>query len=237
MNLGTVLIIDDERDLVQLVRYNLEREGFDVIAASDGAAGLEVALRHAPDVVVLDLMMPGTSGLDVCRQLRGDPRTSRMPIIMLTAKAAESDRVLGLELGADDYVTKPFSPRELVARVKAVLRRSRPASTQAEVIRQGRLQIDLARHEVTFDGAPVALTATEFRILQLLAARPGRVFSRDAIIDTALGADAAVMERTVDAHVTAIRRKLGPGGACVETVRGFGYRFQDESSAASKQPC
>src|SRR5262249_15027519 len=150
MSQGTVLVIDDERDLIELVRYNLEREGFDVIAAADGPSGLDIATRHEPDVVVLDVMMPGTGGLDVCRQLRSDARTTRVPIIMLTARAAEADRVVGLELGADDYVTKPFSPRELVARIKAVLRRTQSPESQSQIIRHGGLTIDVARHEVTY---------------------------------------------------------------------------------------
>jgi two-component system, OmpR family, alkaline phosphatase synthesis response regulator PhoP len=227
MSKGTVLVIDDEKDVIEFVRYNLDKEGFDVVAASDGSSGLDIATRHKPDLVVLDLMMPGLDGLEVCRRMRGDDRTRRIPVIMLTAKAAEADRIVGLELGADDYVTKPFSPRELVARVKAVLRRTNEQTEPTEVIRSGELLIDSKRHEVTYGGQPVALTATEFRILQFLASRPGRVVSREEIIDAALGREAAIFDRTIDVHITAIRKKLGAGGQQIETVRGFGYKFRD----------
>ncbi|HZL33660.1 MAG TPA: response regulator transcription factor [Tepidisphaeraceae bacterium] len=227
MRKGTILVIDDEKDLIEMLQYNLEREGYDVIAAHDGQSGLEVATKHRPDLVVLDLMMPGIDGLQVCQRLRSDPKASRMPIIMLTAKATEADRIVGLELGADDYITKPFSPREVVARVKAVLRRAASQAEAPQVIRNGDLAIDLHGHEVLFRGERVPLTATEFKILQFLAGRPGRVFSRDEIIDAALNNDQAVFDRTVDVHITAIRRKLGPGAAHIETVRGFGYKFRN----------
>jgi DNA-binding response OmpR family regulator len=233
MNKGTILVIDDEKDLLELVRYNLEKEHFDAIVTSDGASGLEIAVRHRPDLIVLDLMMPGMDGLEVCRELRADSRTARIPIIMLTARATEADRVVGLEMGADDYVTKPFSPRELVARVKAVLRRSAMQEEPQEVIRHGGVVIDVKRHEVTADGVPVTLTATEFRILQFMASRPGRVLSRDEIIDAALGRDAAVFDRTIDVHMTSIRRKLGKHGDQIETVRGFGYKFREARSEAA----
>jgi two-component system alkaline phosphatase synthesis response regulator PhoP len=224
---STVLVIDDEKDLVELVRYNLEKSGFDVVGAKDGASGLELASSSHPDVIVLDVMMPEMDGLEVCRRLRGEPRTARIPLIMLTAKAGETDRVVGLELGADDYVVKPFSPRELVARVKALLRRTSSKAGSEEVLRRGELTIDVGRREVSWKGKAVALTATEFRVLQYLAERPGRVCSRSDIIDGALEKDEAVTDRTVDVHVTAIRRKLAKGGDVVETVRGFGYRFRD----------
>jgi two-component system phosphate regulon response regulator PhoB len=231
MSKGTVLVIDDEKDVIELLHYNLTREGYDVIAASDGRTGLEIATAHKPDLIMLDLMMPGMDGLEVCRQLRADNRTARVPVIMLSAKAAETDRIVGLELGSDDYITKPFSPRELVARVKAVLRRTVLQESQGQVLRQGELVIDVNRHEVAFQGTPVALTATEFRILHFLASRPGRVLSRDEIIDAALGRNAAVFDRTIDVHVTAIRKKLGRGGEQIETIRGFGYKFRDQSNA------
>jgi DNA-binding response OmpR family regulator len=226
---STVLVIDDEKDLLELVRYNLEKEHLDVITASDGQSGLNIGLKHKPDLILLDLMMPGMSGLEVCKQLRSDTRTSRVPIIMLTAKAGETDKVIGLELGADDYITKPFSVRELLARVRAALRRTnfRAEAEAGEVIRRGDLTIDIARREVKYAGDPVSLTATEFRILEFLATRRGRVLSRDEIIDTALGRDVAVVDRTIDVHITALRRKLGPGGAMIVTVRGFGYKFRE----------
>ena len=194
----TVLVIDDEKDLLELVRYNLEREKLDVITAADGQSGLDIGLKHKPDLVLLDLMMPGMNGLEVCKQLRADARTSRVPIIMLTAKAAETDKIVGLEMGADDYITKPFSVRELVARVRALLRRSSRAEGGEEIIRRGELTIDVGRHEVSWEQRPVALTATEFRILEYLATRPGRVMSRDDIIDGALGRDTSVFNRTID---------------------------------------
>jgi DNA-binding response OmpR family regulator len=228
MSHATVLVIDDEKDLLELVRYNLEKEHLDVITANDGQSGLEIGLKHKPDLVLLDLMMPGMNGMEVCKQLRSDARTSRVPIIMLTAKAAETDKIVGLEMGADDYITKPFSVRELIARVRALLRRSGPGAEAQEVIRRGDLQIDTAKHEVTYGGQRVSLTATEFRILEFLASRPGRVLSRDDIIDGALGRDASVFNRTIDVHVTALRKKLGPvGGQKIETVRGFGYKWAD----------
>ncbi len=230
MSKATILVIDDEKDLLELVRYNVEKEGFDVILATDGAAGLEIALKHRPDLIVLDLMMPGMDGLEVCKRLRAEARTARIPLIMLTARAAETDRIVGLEMGADDYVTKPFSPRELVARAKAVLRRTQLQEEPPEVIRQGSIVIDLKRHEVTCGGKPVQLTATEFRILQCLASRPGRVLSRDEIIDSALDRDSNVFDRTIDVHITAIRKKLGAAGECIETIRGFGYKFRDVPS-------
>jgi len=233
MKKGTILVIDDERDLIELVRYNLEKEGFDVIAATDGQSGLEVVTKHRPDLVVLDLMMPGLDGLQVCQQLRSDPRAGRIPVIMLTAKATEADRVVGLEMGADDYIVKPFSPREVVARVKAVLRRTASQHETRQEIRHGDLVIDLSGHEVSYRGQRVALTATEFRILEFLAARPGRVFSRDEIIDAALGNETAVFDRTVDVHITAIRRKLGAGADQIETVRGFGYKFRHAADAVA----
>jgi DNA-binding response OmpR family regulator len=233
MHKGTILIIDDEKDLIELVRYNLEKDGYDAISANDGQTGLEIAQRHKLDLIVLDLMMPGMDGLEVCRRLRTDPRTGRIPLIMLTAKATEADRIVGLELGADDYITKPFSPRELVARVKAILRRTTTQTEPEQLIRHGDLSIDVTRHEVSVAGKPVALTATEFRILHFLASKPGRVLSRDDIIDAALGRDANVFDRTIDVHITAIRRKLGKGADQIETIRGFGYKFRDAATATA----
>lgn len=223
-----VLVIDDEKDLIELVRYNLEKEGFEVLSALDGESGMTSALGELPDIIIVDLMLPGIDGLEVCRRLRSNSRTSRIPLIMLTAKSAEPDRVLGLELGADDYVTKPFSPRELTARIKAVLRRTTAPQEPSGVIRRGRLTIDSARREVTCAGKAVALTATEFRLLQYLADHPGRVFSRSQLIDGALGRDVSVVDRTIDVHITGLRKKLGGCGEWIETVRGFGYRFKDD---------
>ncbi len=225
------MVIDDERDLIELVQYNLEKEGFHVISAIDGEAGLALASEENPDVVLVDLMLPGIDGLEVCQRLRKSERTAGIPLIMLTAKSSESDRVVGLELGADDYVTKPFSPRELAARVKAVLRRTSTQKPASDILRRGGLSVDLARHEVTCNDEPVSLTATEFRLLQFLASRPGRVFSRADIIDGALGRDVVVLDRTIDVHVMSLRRKLGQCGDWIETVRGFGYKFCEESES------
>jgi two-component system phosphate regulon response regulator PhoB len=229
MSKGTILVIDDEKDLVELVRFNLQREGYALLTATNGRDGLEMARRHRPELAILDVMMPGADGLEICRALRADARTSDIAVIMLTAKVSEADRVVGLELGADDYVTKPFSPRELVARVKAILRRAAPSQPQAKAIRVGPLEIDPERHEVKVDDQLVELTATEFRILQLLFTRRGMVCSRQQIIDGALGHDAIVTSRIVDVHVTALRRKLGKAGNHLQTVRGFGYKLTDQA--------
>jgi two-component system phosphate regulon response regulator PhoB len=227
---GRILVIDDEKDLIELVRYNLEKEGFVVRSAQDGESGLEAARKESPDIILVDLMLPGIDGLDVCRSLRSDSRTARIPLIMLTAKSAEADRILGLELGADDYVTKPFSPRELIARIKAVLRRTSSPKTAADVIRRGSLTIDMARRTVTCAGEPIVLTATEFRLLQYFASHSGHVFSRAQLIDGAMGRDVTVEDRTIDVHITGLRKKLGDCGDWIETVRGFGYRFRDDEA-------
>jgi len=229
---GLVLVIDDEKDLLELVRYNLEKEGYRIKTAENGEAGLETAARELPDIVIVDLMLPGIDGLDVCRRLRSDQRTARTPIIMLTAKSAETDRVVGLEIGADDYVTKPFSPRELAARIKAVLRRVSSQQTpepQSRIIRRGGLTIDFERRGVRCGDENIDLTATEFRLLQILARHPGRVYSRSELIEGALGKEIAVVDRTIDVHITSLRRKLGAYGDRIETARGFGYRFQEET--------
>jgi two-component system phosphate regulon response regulator PhoB len=226
MRKKAVLVIDDEKDLIELVRYNLEKEGFEVQGALNGESGLAVAMQKMPDVVLVDLMLPGIDGLEVCRRLRSNTRTAAIPLIMLTAKTAESDRVVGLELGADDYVTKPFSPRELTARVRALLRRVSKYPGSLELIRRGDLVVDPVKHEVKCGDDAVALTATEFRLLQFLAAHAGRVFSRSELIDHALGQDVEVLDRTIDVHVMALRKKLGRHGDYIETIRGFGYRFK-----------
>jgi two-component system, OmpR family, alkaline phosphatase synthesis response regulator PhoP len=224
---GTILVIDDEKDLTELVRYNLEKEGFAVKTAGNGEAGLAAVRSEIPDLILVDLMMPGMDGLELCRRLRTEARTASVPIIMLTAKSSESDRIVGLELGADDYVTKPFSPRELAARVKAVLRRTSPQAAIVNVIRCGEMIIDPARCDVVCEGESVSLTASEFRLLQFLATHPGHVFSRSELIDGALGREIVVVDRTIDVHITGLRKKLGNCGDWIETVRGFGYRFKE----------
>jgi two-component system, OmpR family, alkaline phosphatase synthesis response regulator PhoP len=222
-----VLVIDDEEDLIELVRYNLEMEGFGVIGALDGESGFAQAVAQKPDVILVDLMLPGVDGLEVCRMLRADSGTSGIPIIILTAKASEADRVVGLELGADDYITKPFSPRELIARIKALLRRSAGFRPQPSILRHGSLSIDPASHEVRCSNKAVDLTATEYRLLQFLASHPGFVYSRSSIIDGALGRDISVLERTIDVHIMSLRKKLGKCGDWIETIRGFGYKFRE----------
>jgi two-component system alkaline phosphatase synthesis response regulator PhoP len=223
-----ILVVDDEEDILELLGYSLGREGYDVLTAATGEEALKKAKGNAVDLVVLDLMLPGVDGLEVCRQLKANGETRSIPIVMLTAKGEESDVVAGLELGADDYVTKPFSPRVLLARIRAVLRRrSAEPVSEEDVIHIGDLVIHPGRHEVLVRGKAVDLTATEFRILHHLARRPGWVFTRYQIVDAARGEGYPVTERSVDVHMVSLRRKLGRTGDCVETVRGVGYRFKD----------
>lgn len=225
-----IAVIEDEADIREVMQYNLTREGFSAIVAGDGVEGLGMVRREGPSLVLLDLMLPGMDGLEVCKALKADTLTRDIPIIMVTAKGEEADVVLGLELGADDYVVKPFSPRELVARVRAALRRGPfrevAASRDERIVRDG-LVVDAVRHEVRVDGALVTLTATEFRLLHVLAAHPGRVLTRDQIINRIIGEQAVVLERNIDVHVRAVRAKIGPYRDLIETVRGVGYRFRD----------
>lgn len=221
----TVLIIDDEPDLIRLLDYNLTRADFLVLSARDGESGIALARKHTPDVIILDVMMPGLDGWEVCKRLRADPATAAIPILFLSARAEEADRVLGLELGGDDYVTKPFSVREIIARLKALLRRAE--AEPAEVVKVGKLVIDAGRRTVTLGDRPVRLTATEFNLLKALADRRGRVLSRDDLISLARGEDVAVVDRTVDVHIASLRRKLGRYGEMIETVRGVGYRIKE----------
>lgn len=223
----TVLVIDDEPELVKLLDYNLTRAGYTVLTARDGEKGLAAARQHAPDLVVLDVMMPGLDGWEVCKRLRAEPATATVPLLMLTAKAEEGDRVLGLELGADDYVTKPFGVNELLARVKALLRRAEGQSGATEVVKAGKLLIDSGKRGVSAAGKKIELTATEFDLLRALAERPGRVFSREDLIGKARGDDAAITDRTVDVHVASLRKKLGKLGEMIETVWGVGYRLRE----------
>lgn len=223
-----VLVVEDESDILELIRYNLSKEGYAVETAATGEQALLAARRRQPDVVLLDLMLPGVDGLDVCRTLKSDPRTNRVPIIMVTAKGEDVDVVTGLEVGADDYLTKPFSPKVLLARVRAILRRSKAVTVdETELVRIHELNIDPGRHEVTVNNHPVDLTYTEFRILHLLARRPGWVFARAQIVEAVRGEEYPVTDRSVDVHMVSLRRKLGDAGRYVETVRGVGYRFRD----------
>jgi two-component system phosphate regulon response regulator PhoB len=223
-----ILVVDDEPDILELVQYNLQKDNYDVVSVLSGEEALARVQTSPPDLVVLDLMLPGMDGLEVCKQLKQEPRTAAIPLIMLTARGEEADVVAGLELGADDYLTKPFSPRVLLARIKAVLRRrhSVPAPADA-VITHHEVVIHPGRHEVLVQSTPVQLTPTEFRILHLLARRPGWVFTRNQIIEAAQGDEASVTARTVDVHMVALRRKLGACGDAIETIRGVGYRFQE----------
>ena len=226
MGKNTILIVEDDPDIVELLQYNLEREGFATLAAADGEAGLTAAVDQQPALILLDLMLPGIHGLDVCRRLKQDVSTQAIPLIMLTAKGDDADVVLGLGLGADDYVTKPFSPRQVVARIQAVLRRGpvREATQAPERVEHGPLVVDSARHEVRVDAHPVMLTLAEFRLLHALVANPGRVFTRDQLLDRITKGESVIIDRNVDVHVRAIRKKLGKHGGIIVTVRGVGYK-------------
>jgi two-component system phosphate regulon response regulator PhoB len=223
-----ILVVDDEPEAVELVEFNLEKAGFDVAVAADGVEALKKARALVPSLIVLDLMLPELDGLEVCKMLRRDSATGKVPIIMLTAKAAEIDRILGLELGADDYITKPFSPRELVLRVKKILQRGQGSDQEQDRLKFGDLMIDGPRHLVTWRGKKVDLTATEFKLLMLLAQRRGRVQSRDQLLRDVWDYQSAIDTRTVDTHMRRLREKLGAASKFLDTVRGVGYRFVEE---------
>jgi two-component system phosphate regulon response regulator PhoB len=225
-----ILIVDDEQPILELERYNLEKDGFKVVACASGEEALRQVRVDPPALILLDLMMGGMSGLDVCRRLKESADTADIPVIMVTAKTDDTDIVLGLELGADDYVTKPFSPKVLLARVRTVLRRKnrKPVEPEGERTAIHGIVIDPVRHEVYCDGAPVNLSVTEFQILEFLAQNPGRVFSRTQIISAVKGSSYPVTERSIDVQILSIRKKLGERADCVETVRGIGYRMKDE---------
>jgi phosphate regulon transcriptional regulator PhoB len=222
-----ILVVDDEKDLVELVKYNLEKEGFEVAVAYDGEGAIATGEREIPSLIVLDIMLPNIDGLEVCRRLKRNPVTAHIPIIMLTAKGEEADRVVGLELGADDYVVKPFSVRELIARVKTVLRRTGASEKPKEVLKIGEVVIDTMKHKVKVKGKDVDLTLTEFKLLVALARRRGQVLSRNQLIDLSRGADVFVVDRTIDVHLSSLRKKLGGYGELIETVRGVGYRMKE----------
>lgn len=234
----TILVVDDEKDIVDLITYNLQRNGYDVLCALNGTEALELAQKHAPDLVVLDLMLPGIDGTEVARRLKADPRTASLPIIMLTAKGEETDVVVGLTLGADDYVTKPFSMKILLARLSSVLRRAEQGATtdaaEAGILKAGPLTIDTSKHEVSVNGELARLTLTEFKLLTALVNARGRVLTRDQLMDKAMGADVFVTDRAIDVHVTAIRKKLGSANWLVHTVRGVGYRLQETPEDVSE---
>lgn len=223
-----ILVVEDEEDIQELVRFNLNKDGFQVHAVASGEDGLKYAKAEHPSLIVLDLMLPGVDGLNVCKILKNDPKTQHIPVVMLTAKGEESDIVIGLELGADDYITKPFSPKVLTARVRTVLRRKAlEAPPEHVTIRSGDLMIDPLKHVVTVKNKPLDLTATEFRVLHFLARKPGWVFTRQQIVDGVRGEDYAVTDRSVDVQMVGLRRKLGSSAELIETIRGIGYRFKE----------
>ncbi len=227
MSRATILVVDDEEDIRELVELNLTREGYKVLTCETGEQALVLTRSKTPDLIVLDLMLPGIDGLEVCRRIKADSVTQQLPVVMLTAKGEESDIVAGLELGADDYVTKPFGGKVLVARIRRLLRKALDRGDEKSLVKVHGLAVDPARHEVTLNGKPISLTLTEFSILHTLARRPGLVFTRYQIVDVIHGGDYLVTDRAVDVQIVALRRKLGPGGKLIETVRGVGYRFKD----------
>ncbi len=224
----SILIVEDDEDILELVRYNLAKEGYVVAEVRSGEEAMRFVDSKKPDLVVLDLMLPGLDGLEICKLIKSDEKTRNIPVVMLTAKGEESDIVIGLELGADDYITKPFSPRVLIARVRAVLRRkARESSDDSAVIRIDNLVIHPGRNEVSLNDELVDLTFTEFRVLHFLALRPGWVFTRDQIVDAVRGDGYSVTARSVDVHIVGLRKKLGSAREFIETVRGVGYRFRE----------
>ena len=222
----TILIVEDERDVVDLLALNLRKAGFTILTATDGAAGLQKARDEKPTLVILDLMLPKMPGLEICKILKSDPATRQIPIMMLTAKAEEIDRIVGLEFGADDYVTKPFSPREVILRIKAILRRAE-SGTEDERLSAGSIVIDPARYEVSVGGKRVNLTSLEFKLLRTLMQRRGRVQTRDRLLNDVWGYETVIDTRTVDTHVRRLRKKLGKAADTIESVRGFGYRLRE----------
>jgi two-component system phosphate regulon response regulator PhoB len=225
-----IILVEDERDMADLVAGRLRKEGYKVDVAADGTAGWDAIRCDPPDLAVLDIMLPGISGTEIARRMREDPRTATVPILMLTARSEESDIVVGLKFGADDYVTKPFSMSVLVARIDALLRRVAASRLPGGVLKVGPLLIDQDRHVVEVDGQALSLTLTEFKLLTALVAAKGRVLTRNQLMDQAMGLDAIVTDRTIDVHMTALRRKLGKARGCIRTVRGVGYRLEVEGA-------
>ncbi|EKO40355.1 MAG: response regulator (CheY-like domain and winged-helix DNA-binding domain containing protein) [Solidesulfovibrio magneticus str. Maddingley MBC34] len=227
MSKDSILIVEDDEDIVELLAFNLQSAGFAAETARDGYEGLAKARRNPPAAVILDLMLPGLDGFEVCKELKRDPKTASAPIIMLTARGEEVDRIVGLELGADDYVVKPFSPRELVLRLRSVLKRHAPEPEKRQVLARDGLSVDMAAHRVSLDGLEVALTATEFKLLAELFQSAGRVLTRDRLLNSVWGYEFEGYARTVDTHVRRLRQKLGHFADMIETVRGVGYRFKE----------
>jgi two-component system phosphate regulon response regulator PhoB len=227
MSKSRILIIEDERDLCEVLTYNLQREGFDTLVAHDGQEGLRKAQMQLPDIVILDLMLPRMDGLEVCRQIRAGKQTRTIPIIMLTAKGEETDQVVGFSVGADDYVTKPFSPKVLLQRIRALRRRAESAAAPPDVIEHQGVSLDKIKHRALVEGHELDLTPTEFRLLECMLRQPGRAFTRQQLMDSAIEEGAVVLERTIDVHIKSLRRKLGSEREFIETVRGIGYRFRE----------
>ena len=227
-----VLVIEDDRALSEIICYNLQQHGFQVSTAFDGQCGLSAAFHQPPEIILLDVMLPVLDGIEVCRRLRAHPETSQCVILMLTAKAEEADQLLGFSVGADDYVVKPFSVKVLLERIKALRRRLLSDPGDLPTIAAQGIVIDRVRHQVTLNGVAVDLTPSEFRLLETLMRDPGRAYERNDLIDLALGEDTVVLERTIDVHIRALRKKLGESGDLIETVRGVGYRFQDQRDSA-----
>lgn len=228
---ASILVVEDEADIADLVAYNLQKAGFETALAPDGRSAFAAIKRRQPDLILLDLMLPDADGMDICKNVRSNEKTRHVPIIMVTAKGEEIDRVVGLELGADDYMVKPFSPRELILRVKAVLRRTKPPEPAGKILSGEGIQIDMDRHSVTVEGNPVLLTVTEFNLLHVLLKSRGRVLNREMLLDQVWGYHFEGYARTVDTHVKRLRQKLDNAGKAIETVRGLGYRFKEEGGA------
>jgi two-component system phosphate regulon response regulator PhoB len=223
-----ILVVEDEPDISSLISYNLERAGLEAARAQDGRTALSLIQKRQPDLILLDLMLPDADGTDICKSLKGNEKTRHIPVIMVTARSEEIDRVVGFELGADDYIVKPFSPRELVLRVKAVLQRTSPREPLSKILDAAGIKVDLERHLVTVDGIPVSLTVTEFNLLHTLLKNRGRVLTREILLDQVWGYHFDGYDRTVDTHIKRLRQKLGTAGEVIETVRGIGYRFKEE---------
>lgn len=226
-----ILIVEDEKDIIKMLDYNLKKEGYATLSSRNGEDAIEIAQVEHPNLIILDLMLPGIDGLEVCKTLKNNSKTASIPVIMLTAKSQESDKVVGLELGADDYVTKPFSPRELIARIKAVLRRIKEKGKPPEILKIGDLEIDFSKIRVSIKNKPIELTAKEFELLATLVKAKGRVLTRDYLLDSIWGFDQAaeIQTRTVDVHIQTLRKKLKNLSKCIVTVKNYGYRFEDEN--------
>ena len=228
MTKETILIVEDDKNISKLIKYNLEKEGFRCMVSFNGEDAVKTLDQDAADFIILDIMLPGIDGLEVCRRVKQDKKLSNTPILMLTAKGEEVDKVVGFELGADDYMVKPFSPRELVLRIKAILKRLKPVEVEKDLLKKGKLTVDLSKHKVTIDKKEVELTNMEFKLLVILMQRIGRVQSRDTLLDDVWDIASDVTTRTVDTHIKRLREKLGKSGDLIETIRGVGYRFSEK---------